>query len=475
MDFQTTILSALIPKTLAEKQDTDLAVKQVLESNLTSNFFTQPYKFLFEVILEQYSKNSSLDREIFETYIVKSNAKEEEKNQYRILFATCKEASTDLEKLKELIPAFIEQYNAHELGDTLTDTARILTEGLDSGKKKLKGLDEAKKFLITRLSSLEKRSSDRTPQGELSNSMEPFWKEYTESKNNPNAGIRCGFCREFDEATKGMRKAELFTIAGYAKEGKSQFLRNYAYNASINQQKNIVYVSLEMSFEQVTRLFVSLHSTNSKFNNPLGIKDFDISGGTLNEEQEEKLKIVTNDLVENQDYGILYNLQLPSGSTLATLQNKMVYLNSLFSIDALFLDYASLLKPNTYKDTTIQETTDIFRELHELARTFDNGKGIPICTAHQINRAKREAVDKSESKRYDRGYLSDSSEVEKSSDLCAWILRTEELATNRQVKMGISQFRRGRLPQDWFLREYYDCSKLESLAPAIVGTGVFEL
>jgi len=475
MDYQATILSALIPKTNSDKEEVSASVKLAIESNLTPNYFSGPYKFIFETVLEQFTKEAILDREIFETYLTKGQLKEDEKIQYRIAFASCRESSTDREKLKELIPAFIEQENTRSIGEILTTTAHILKDGIDLGKKRAQGVEDAKKFLITRLAGLEKLTPTGAPQGELTKSMDRFWSVYNDEKNNPNTGIKCGFSREFDEYTRGMKRGELFTIAGYAKEGKSQFLRNYAYNAAINQGKNVIYVSLEMSFDQVNRLFVSLHSTNLKFGNPDGIKDTVISSGRLTPDEEEKLRIVTNDLSTSSNYGILYNLQLPSGSNLYTLQNKMIYLNSLFPIDALFLDYASLLKPNSPKDTTVQETTDIYRELHEMARTFDNGRGLPICTAHQISRAKREAVDKMENKRYDRGYLSDSSEVEKSSDLCAWILRTEELAVAREVKCGISQFRRGPLPPDWMLREYFDCSKLESMITVSNGgPGIYE-
>lgn len=476
MDYQSSILSALIPKTVSEKPEADQAVKLAIEANLTPNYFSGPHRFIFEAILEQFTKESILDREIFETYLTKGKLKEDEKIQYRIAFASCKEATTDREKLRELIPAFIEQENTKTLGEVLTDTARILKDGVEIGKNRVQGVEEAKKFLITRLSGLEKLSPTKAPQGELTKSMDRFWSVYQEEKNNPNAGIKCGFSREFDQVTRGIKRGELFTIAGSAKEGKSQFLRNYAYNAAVNQRKNVVYISLEMSFDQVNRLFVSLHSTSTKFGNPLGIKDVSIASGNLSPEEEQQLRIVTEDLVNSTNYGVLYNLQLPSGSNMYTLQNKMVYLNSLFPIDALFLDYASLLKPNSPKDTTVQETTDIFRELHEMARTFDNGLGLPIVTAHQISRAKREAVDKMENKRYDRGYLSDSSEVEKSSDLCGWILRTEELSQNREVKCGISHFRRGPLPPDWMLREYFDCSKLESLSTIESGgPGIYEL
>lgn len=474
MDLQQTILSGLIPRTPNEKADVDAALKEAVQLKLTASHFSGLYKFLFEVIAKQYARKVILDREVFESYLIASSYRDEEKNQLRILFASCREATVEFDKLRALIPTFIEQQNTHIFGSILTDTAKILTEGLTVGKKTLKGLEDSRKYLIHNVSGLASLDSGSSPQGLVQKSMDIFWETYYDAKNNPNFGVLSGLI-EFDKATKGARKGELWTIAGFAKEGKSQMLRTWSYNASVKYKKNVVYASLEMSFDQLNRLFVSLHSTHNKFNNEKGIKDFDISEGHLTTEQEAALKVVTDDLTYNTEYGMLYILQMPSGSTVSSLRNKMMYLNTLFPVDALYLDYASLLRPDISKTTTTMEVTDVFKSLKDMALTFNDGTGLPIITAHQISRAKREAVEKSEFKRYDIGFLSDAAEVERSSDFVAWILRTEELMRGREVKCGISQFRRGKLPLDFRLMEYYDCSKLDNVAVTTGGPGVYEL
>lgn len=474
MDIQTSILSAFVPRTLGEKVEADRAFSEAIQLKLSIDHFTGVHKDLFDIISRQVSRKTILDREILETYLTGSPRSDEDKAKLRILFSMCREESVDVDKVKSLVPMLLEQRGAKDLGSILVDASKILTEGLHVGKADLKGFGDAQRYLLKQISGLG-RLTDSSPQGFLSQSFDKFWDNYKAAKENPDYGIKSGI-RELDMATGGARNGEVFTIAGFAKEGKSQVLRNWAYNAVVRQRKNVVYASLEMSMNELMPLFTSLHSTNAKFGNKDGIKAFGISEGRLSEDEEKKLAEVANDLENNPNYGQLYILQMPSGSTVASLRNSLTSLAGIFQVDALFLDYASLLHPERSMDTTTMQVTSIYKSLKDLALTYNNGKGLPIITAHQTSRAKREAVDKSDNKRYDMGYLSDASEVERSSDMVAWILRTAELKEAREIRMGMSYFRRGRTPADWSCREYYDCSLITNIAQASTsfsrGTGV---
>ncbi|VVB50710.1 Uncharacterised protein [uncultured archaeon] len=468
MDIQSSILAALIPHSQGEKSEADAAFSTAMQLRLSADLFTGYHKFLFETIAKQSVRKNTLDREILETYLNSSEYDDDGKTKVRILFTTCRESSVDVDKLRSLIPMFIEQHGSKELGAILTDTAKILMEGAHVGKADLKGFEAAKQYLIKHVSGIVGVSS--SPQGLVSGSFDKFWENYQKAKSSPDYGIKSGI-RELDAATGGARNGELFTVAGFAKEGKSQILRNWAYNAVVRQHKNVVYASLEMSKDELMNLFTSLHSTNPIFKNTDGVKAFPISDGKLTPEDEARLQEVTEEWENNPSYGMLYILQMPTGSTVPMLRNALTSLQSIFPLDALFLDYASLLYPETRMDTTTMQVTSIYKSLKDLALTFNNGNGLPVITAHQTSRAKREAVDKSENKRYDMGYLSDASEVERSSDMVAWILRTEELKASREIKMGMSYFRRGRTPPDWRCSEYYDCSAIRNLGQVASGFG----
>lgn len=349
---------------------------------------------------------------------------------------------------------------AINFGNALQTSAKILTEGTQQGKQNLKGLSDARKYLIAKIAGLQGVESDAFPQGKVSESMEMLWDIYDEAEKNPEIGVRCGI-REID-ILGGARKGELWVVGGYMGEGKSQFLRGYAYYASTFQKKNVVYATLEMPFRDLLVQFASLHSTHPKFNSPFGIKANHIFNGTLSPDEKIKLKEITQDY-EQQDYGINYILQLPFNTTVASLREKLIYLNSIFPIDILMLDYTALLKPEFNRMNSIDATTEIANDLKLTALSFNNGEGIPIIAAHQVSRDARNRAEEAEPQRYDRAFLATSSGIERAADVILWLLRTDEMLAQREVKMGVNKFRRGKVPPDIIVREYYDCSKLSSI------------
>lgn len=474
MNFQDSILSALIPRVPAEKYLTDEAFKEISKARVSASYFSSNYRILFDIIVKQQNKQTTLDREILEAYLIQGNYEEEKKNELRILFNTCKEQTVPLEKFIELIPAFVEQSNTLSFGDALTSATRILTEGMQNGKISLKGLTDAKKYLIDKISGLQGSDSASFPQAKVSESMQMLWDIYNEAQNNPGIGVLTGI-KEIDAATRGIRKGELWILGGFMGEGKSQGLRNFAYYASAVQKKNVVYATLEMPLRDLLVQFVSLHSTNPKFKNPFGVKSTGIYNGELSKEDLIKLEEVTTDYSNSSQFGINHILQLPFGSTVSSLKEKLVYLNSLFKIDCLYLDYTALLKPEFVKHSTVAETTQVANDLKSMALGFNDGEGLAVVAAHQVSRDARQRAEKAEIKRYDYAFLADSAGVERAADVILWILRTTEMQEQREIKMGVNKFRRGKTIPDFRLREYYDCSKIESMVASVQELGRLDL
>lgn len=461
MNFQELVLSSLIPRSQVEKYLADEAFKELARARIPSSYFSGNHNVLFGYVFRQNSKNTILDRDILESYLSQEEISDEKKNEIRILFNTCKEQAVSIDKLKEVLPAFVDQMGILHFGDALQTSTRILTEGLQSGREKLYGLTDAKRYLIDKISGLLSFNSESFPEGDILECMDRLWEMYCISVNNPNFGIKTGE-KEIDALTGGVLPGELWAIAGFAKEGKSQRLRNWAYHASMSA-KNVVYFSLEMGFDQLLRQFVSLHSCNPKFNNPFGIEEEKIAFGRLSSDEKNKLEEVTDDFKNNKEYGKLQLVQLPYESTVSTIREKLLYLNSLWKVDAVYLDYASLLKPEFYKNSTITETTQVFNMLKQLALTFNNGKAIPIITCHQISRVARTEAEKSEQKRYGIGAMADAAGVERACDFITWILRLDEMVQRREVKCGVYYSRRTGHRLDWLLMERYKCSKLNSI------------
>lgn len=464
MNLQETVLSALIPRTPSDKFDTDKALQELLKAKVSSKSFDDKYKYLFKLVLENsFKKTVVLDRDILESQLLQSKFTDEEKDEYRIIFSVCKEQIVPPDKLKSILPGFIEQQSSIILGNVLTTAARILSEGATIGKQTLKGQDDARKYMLRKMAGLQGMDQGTQPHGDLRMDMAAFHEEYENRKKNPLAGVKTGI-REIDELTNGAQRGELWLVSAYSGEGKSTLMRNWMYDAVVNQKKNVVLATIEMPYKQVLRKMVSLHSLHSRFGPGNGLLDKAIRKGMLLPQEEIQMKVVEEDFETNVDYGIMYTHQIAHNETVAGLREKLMYLQTQFNIDCVYVDYAALLRPEFKKQSKINEVEDVLKDLKLLAMDFNEGEGIPIITAHQISRNAREKAEKSESKRYDINFLSDTSAAEKTADLVCWLLRTEEMRAQREVKVGIHKYRDDEIIPDFRLKDHYEYGKVGSLA-----------
>jgi replicative DNA helicase len=462
MNYQETILSALIPRTQAEKESGNLALKEVIKNKVSARHFTGTYKTLFEIIGLQAQRPSILDMDLLNAYLEGSTLKDEQKSEVKILFSACKNQVTTADKLETVCKAFIEEQNFINFSQSLMVAGEILSQGKKIGKLELKGLSDSKKYLIDSISSLQQSADSSYPSQTVVEAIPTFWENYFKKESNPQAGLMTGTF-EIDKLVNGFDPGEFILVAAAYGEGKSTILRNWAYHAAFRQRKNVVYFTLEMPHHQIMRELISLHSLDPKFGIPLGLPSFEIQKVALLPDQKVKLKEVTDDLETNVNYGIFKIVQLPANSTVSTIRESLMYIQNEFPLDGVYIDYASLLTSEVNRGSTISETADTLKKLKNLANTFNNGVGIPVISAHQVSRDARTRVDKSEDKRYDRSFLSDTSEAEKSADQIFWALRTDDFEKAKELKMGVAKNRRGPRIPDWFVRENFKCSQVASI------------
>ena len=462
MNFQESILSALIAKTQQEKPMADAALKEVIKSRVNVRHFQGNYKTLFEIIGLQAQRPSILDMELLSAYLEGSEMSDEQKSEIKILFSTCKNQYTSVDKLETICKAFIEEQNFQAFSLSLMTAGEILTTGKKIGRAEFKGLADAKKYLVDSISTLYNANDASYPSDSIVDAVPIFWENYFRREANPQSGLLTGLV-EIDELVNGFDPGEFIIFAAAYGEGKSTLLRNFAYDAAFKQKKNVVYFTLEMPHSQIMRELISRHSLDPKFGCPKGLSSKSIRDAKLSPEDKVLLKTVTDDVESNINYGILKIVQLPNNATVSTLREMLMYFQNEFPIHGVFVDYASLLAPEVNRPSTVAEVSDIMRKMKNLANTFNGGAGIPIISAHQISRDARSRADKIEDPQYDRSFLSDSSEVEKSADQVYWALRTEDYERSREIRMGISKNRRGERRQSWFVRENFSCSYIGSI------------
>ena len=200
-----------------------------------------------------------------------------------------------------------------------------------------------------------------------------------------------------------------------------------------------MFVTMEMSIEEVKLLIETRHS--HKFV-PGGLLSKRIELGTLTEKEKSIYDKTLNDWETNLDYGNLFLWSPPFGCTINQLANKMQEIQYESNVDLVVVDYAELLELERYKSQDYRiAVKKKMEQLKDLARTFNDNKGVWILTPHQISRRGKEMAEK-------RGYyvlgdLAESAGVERTANLCGWSLITSELEAEGKVRIGINKYRTG--------------------------------
>lgn len=234
------------------------------------------------------------------------------------------------------------------------------------------------------------------------------------AKNKMNEGyIVCKFgYSELDRQLGGIANNDFINILAYVKQFKSTLMRNIAYNALL-QGKNILFLTLEMSDEEVEAEFQAIHASNKvRFGTgrPV-IKSEDIKNGTLSDEAEDFLfNEVIPDMANSDDLGILKVINPSEGEYFQSdMYADIDRTLSSMDIDIIFLDYLTMVKPKGTYDK--QDVNDMFKYVRKRALT----SRIPIINAVQANRAAYNAMLEDEFHRYGKDSAGDYNEIERSS------------------------------------------------------------
>ena len=152
---------------------------------------------------------------------------------------------------------------------------------------------------------------------------------------------------ELDDLTDGLHNGELTVIGARPGVGKTTFSLQLAENIS-RKNKNICFVSLEMSETQLIQKLISLRT---------GINSRKIRNGDLSEEERTKIGL---------DCAKLADLQfkiLTKCNTVQQIEITARRLKNQNKIDLLIIDYLQLLRNNGKFNSREQEVADISRKI----------------------------------------------------------------------------------------------------------------
>ncbi len=231
-------------------------------------------------------------------------------------------------------------------------------------------------------------------------------------------GVATGF-KELDHLLSGLQRSDLIVLAARPSMGKSSLALDIAKNVAIKEKLPVGIFSLEMSKDQLIDRLISSESN---------IDSWKIRQGMLSSEGEN------NDFVCIQHaLGVLSEapIFIDDASSCSVLQMRAMArrLQANQGLGLIIVDYLQLIEPNNKIMSSVQQITEISRQLKGLARELN----VPVLALSQLSRA----VEQRTPKIPRLSDLRESGAIEQDADVVLFIYR-EDVYQEESPRKGLA-------------------------------------
>lgn len=325
------------------------------------------------------------------------------------------------------------------------------------------------KFTLEIQKALGIGSPNKMEENVKSNIDDDFYEELTNAKQIERGigfGVKC-----IDEKYRGLLPGELLTIAGYTGSMKTTLSANVAYNAA-TLGKNTLYISLEVSAEDLTYALLARHSmSNTK--NPITRKEMPEYAVRNKEEFLELAKDYNNlpGKIRIVDEGDITTYSTTAFNDVIEKVNEELKEKTGKGIDIIVVDHIQLLKFSDAKSATdnpyfiVNYFTSYFRE--KAAR-----EGYAVILVSQTSRQGYEYACKHRGQ-YLETALAEANELERASTGIVTVFATDNGRGSNEITVQLIKNRFGeKMPepkQAPLLADYFMIGMGTSLEPEEVG------
>ena len=309
----------------------------------------------------------------------------------------------------------------------LKESHDILTRGLEIDGERKFGIRDSLTHFTARANDLIVPNFNARFRGDVRQDAKEMMDEYTLAKNSKDKvwGRFTGIV-EIDRACRGAKRGELWVHGAFPGELKTTFATNWCYNLVTHFNTNVLYISLEMPYEQVRRNIYTLHTANTKWVDQglqppeyVGLDYRKIRDGELSEAEEKfYFEHVIPDFNTNPNYYHFEVLNPEKEMTMLDIRMEAELLHKQEALGFVVIDHGQWVearKTKKSKDYTI-ELNSVVRDAKQFAMRFNNNEGIPVLLLWQINREGKDEADKNEGE-YKLKAFTYSNEVEKTADV----------------------------------------------------------
>lgn len=410
--------SLRILKTVVSGDATPLTV--VNENNIT-NYFTDDTEIeLLEVMIKIYRRTHSSP-----TYALLQATFSQEvgSNEALALINKLKKSDRIKPYKPEEVKGFMTLQNQTVVRDRLKENLESLLDRLET--ESLSELEQSisdikSEAISAEASILEDDNTERLLHVAV-NAGDIFREKYEKRVKSGGKKVSDYGYSFIDETIGGIKSTDLISIVGSTKQFKSTLLRNIGYKG-ILQGKNILYVTIEMSYNEVEESFLCMHCNNrDRFPDGTRITYKEIGDGAV--EDVDFMYEAYDDLISAEDLGIIYILK-PSGmyeydrfvADLTRVENSFV------DVDMILVDSLNLMEGSGREDVN-----ELIRKVRQLTLSKNNNLGIPVISPFQINRQGFKEACMREGNLYSTDAIREYAEVEMSSTIVMSTIQTDEM------------------------------------------------
>lgn len=322
-----------------------------------------------------------------------------------------------------------EDFAEVKMKDALVGAMEILQKGKElKGGEILLGQEDAREFLGEQLADISvSMDSQDAPHGEMRHEEQVIIQEYSDIKQKHNSGALSGInfgIPALDEKVGGLQRGDLALAAGYSNDGKSQLMVQMAWDTSVMQGKNVLFLTTETSNTVIRRRLITRHSKHPMFQDfglPEGINSKDLKLGTLNPHEEELFEAVVKDFTNDaNDYGNMYIHQVPRFASMSNVESIMSMVQKKFEIDLVVCDYLALLRPEGVRNTDRESLSGIIKNAKQISHSHNKGQGVAFISPWQVSRQAWEEA--TSSNRYTSKSLAETAEATNTPDVIVSII-----------------------------------------------------
>lgn len=247
--------------------------------------------------------------------------------------------------------------------------------------------------------------------------------------------ISTGFPRLDDILGGGFIRGGLYILGARPAVGKSTFGINLADNIA----GNVLFVSLEMSVEQITAKRISRR---------IGCSSARLLSGQLSDQAWEKVAMASSDISQR---GLYLNNRYD-----LTVQQIALLAQAVPELRAVIVDYLGLIQPATRSASTYENVSQISRELKRMALSLN----VPVICLCQLSRQ----VESRQNKRPMLSDLRDSGAIEQDADGVLFLYRDDYYAGGpadgqpSAVELSVAKNRHGQTGEADF--HFWSCASL---------------